>query len=70
MSAKVLIWSHERTRYWMPNAMGYTADPKEAGRYSLEKALEISGKAGRDKHGAPFDSLVPESIADQPERES
>ena len=31
-----LIWSHEHTAWWAPNAQGYVKEVKDAGRYPAE----------------------------------
>jgi hypothetical protein len=36
-----LIWSFEHRRWWAPDEWGYTKNIAMAGRYSLERAVEI-----------------------------
>jgi hypothetical protein len=36
-----LIWSFEHNAWWKPDELGYTEDVLFAGRYSLERAMEI-----------------------------
>jgi len=38
---KWLIWSNEHELWWSPDSKGYTPHIKEAGRYSLDEALDI-----------------------------
>jgi hypothetical protein len=39
-----LVWSNEHAAWWGPNGCHYFADISSAGRYTLEKAIEISGR--------------------------
>ncbi len=36
-----LIWSNEHRAYWRPQSAGYTKRKSQAGRYSLDEAVEI-----------------------------
>ena len=36
-----LIWSMQHGMWWAPDKKGYTADRREAGRYSYEDACKI-----------------------------
>ena len=36
-----LIWSEEHGAWWKANKTGYTRFIREAGRYSLEEAIDI-----------------------------
>lgn len=40
-NAKFLIWSWEHRGWWRPKSYGYTADWRDAGRYSWDQAAEI-----------------------------
>ncbi len=42
---KYLIWSNEHNSWWKPYSYGYTNSIQEAGRYSLEEAMEIEKDA-------------------------
>lgn len=49
--------------WWNPGHMGYTKSKSQAGRYSFDKALEITLKS--NKHtplGSPNTSMVPEIV--------
>ncbi len=35
-----VIWSHEHHQWWRPDAMGYTPNLEEAGRYTREEAYK------------------------------
>jgi hypothetical protein len=36
-----LIWSFEHGQWWRANCDGYTSDIAEAGRYTLQRAVQI-----------------------------
>jgi len=42
-SEQVRIWSGEWHAYWRPEARGYTMCKQEAGIYTLQEALKVSG---------------------------
>lgn len=41
----VYIWSFQHQGWWRPGERSYTADLREAGQYSLERAREICERA-------------------------
>lgn len=45
---KYLIWSNEHNAWWGQNGSGYTGSTDTAGRYSLEKAIEVCNGANYD----------------------
>lgn len=45
----VYIWSGEWKAYWMEKSNGYTYKELEAGVYSIDEALKLSGHCGKDK---------------------
>jgi len=55
-----LVWSIEHGAWWKANGNGYTVNRTEAGRYTLDEALDCvrSGTIDRD---IPEDSIVPET---------
>lgn len=59
-----LIWSHEHSAWWRPNAMGYTYDVSRAGAYTAEEARRVTESATHDWSRAPNE--VPVLIADLP----
>jgi hypothetical protein len=42
---KCLIWSFEHGQWWRDNCDGYTSDIEDAGRYSLQKAVQLCQNA-------------------------
>jgi hypothetical protein len=40
-----LIWSFEHGQWWRDNCDGYTSDIAEAGRYTLQKAVQLCQNA-------------------------
>jgi hypothetical protein len=62
-----LIWSNEHQAWWGPKECGYVKARRIAGRYSLERAIEIcldASKADADL-SRPNEMIVP--IAPVPE---
>lgn len=53
-----LIWSEEHRGWWAPNERGYVNKREEAGRYSLDEALEIVRGANRMKNDVPNEAIV------------
>ena len=57
-----MIWSNEHRAWWKPGRSGYTMDYEEAGRYSLEEAVDICEEANapyfeRDNCAAPMEVI-------------
>jgi hypothetical protein len=58
---KFLIWSIEHKKWWRPNGMGYTPTFSEAGRFSLENAVEICRPLRWPEHShADLDLIFPD----------
>lgn len=53
-----LIWSIEHDAWWAPNHSGYVSDPKEAGRYSFDEAIDIVNNPHTEKPGVPNEAIV------------
>lgn len=45
MDEQYLVWSNEHRAWWRQGRCGYTRDVRNAGRYSKEDAIAISGTA-------------------------
>ncbi len=43
-----LVWSREHGAWWRPNAMGYCTNVFDAGRFSLEEAMDHCNTRSRD----------------------
>jgi hypothetical protein len=43
-----LVWSNEHSAWWRPNAAGYCTNVLDAGRYTLEEAMEHCDTRSRD----------------------
>lgn len=56
---KWLIWSHEHTAWWRPNAQGYCCERKNAGEYGFDQACEILHNANFGLKGSPNEAIVP-----------
>lgn len=55
-----LVWSNQHRAWWRQDSAGYATDIREAGHYSREEAISISGKA-RDGWGEPTET--PDELA-------
>lgn len=53
-----MIWSIEHGAWWGPNHAGYVSDPKEAGRYSFDEAIDIVNNPHTQKPGVPNEAIV------------
>ena len=42
-----MIWSFEHDAWWKPMSLGYTKDPRQAGQYDPDKALDIVHRSNR-----------------------
>lgn len=63
MNSKLwLVWSNEHKQWWSPARCGYTNLRSEAGRYSLEEAIDIVERSNchLQDQDAPDEALVPE----------
>lgn len=71
MHEKWLIWSNEQERWWLGSCHGYTTDPKEAGRFTIEEAYRICCDGNQHAwlkikrfgviFNQPHETMVPES---------
>lgn len=55
-----MVWSIEHDAWWAPNHSGYVQDPKEAGRYSFDEAIDIvqGANAHPRTQGIPNEAIV------------
>jgi hypothetical protein len=58
-----LIWSEEHGAWWSPDQNGYTRSIREAGRYSLEQAIDIVQRANAYCKPGSFNEIAIPDIA-------
>lgn len=66
MKKLYLIWSHEHSGWWAPEARGYTRSLDAAGRYDRGEALEICRNAlpGARGRGPTVPNEIPVALQD------
>jgi hypothetical protein len=52
-----LVWSNEHSAWWRPNAAGYCTNVLDAGRYTLEEAMEHCNTRSRLPGGKPPEEM-------------
>lgn len=57
---KFLIWSNEHGAWWAPNGNGYVNFRDQAGRWSLEEAIEICEPSFRVPPNVPEETMSPD----------